>query len=116
MDYQKAYLVSNPVGPGSALFFDEELCIGCNICVNSCRSDVMMPNPEAGRPPIVVYPDECWFCGCCVEECPFGAVTLVPPAKQLVSTVWVRKETGEEFRLGMNNPPAPNTKPYSGRN
>jgi ferredoxin len=109
MDYQKAYLVSNPVGPGSALFFDEELCIGCNICVNSCRSDVMMPNPEAGRPPIVVYPDECWFCGCCANACPRAAVRMEHPMP--MRATWKRKETGEFFRIGCINHPEPVTKP-----
>lgn len=110
------YSMPSQTGPCRVLKFDATKCVGCNSCVNVCSTDVMIPNPEKGKEPIVLYAEECWFCGCCVEECPFGAVTLVPPAKQLVSTVWVRKETGEEFRLGMNNPPAPNTKPYSGRN
>lgn len=50
--------------------FNSELCTGCNRCVEVCQVDVFIPNPEAGKPPIVLYPDECWYCGCCVMECP----------------------------------------------
>jgi formate hydrogenlyase subunit 6/NADH:ubiquinone oxidoreductase subunit I len=74
----------------------------------------MIPNPEKGKEPIVLYAEECWFCGGCVEECPCQALTLVAPAKQRISTIWKRKETGEEFRVGMKNPPPPNTTPPSG--
>ena len=63
-------------------------------------------------PPLVLYPDECWFCGTCVEECPApGAIRMEHPLNQRVA--WKRKETGEMFRRGMKNPPPPNTRPPS---
>jgi NAD-dependent dihydropyrimidine dehydrogenase PreA subunit len=93
----KAYMVPNPPTPNKAVAFNPDVCTGCNLCVEVCPTDVMMPNPEKKQPPIVVYPEECWYCGGCVEECP-------PPGK----------DTGELFRLGMKNPPPPNTRPPSG--
>ncbi len=64
-------------------------------------------------PPIVLYPDECWFCGTCVEECPApGAIRMEHPLNQRVA--WKRKETGELFRRGMKNPPPPNLRPPVG--
>ncbi len=57
-------------------------------------------------PPLILYPDECWFCGTCVEECPAeGAIRMEHPLNQRV--IWKRKETGELFRRGMKNPPPP---------
>ena len=93
--------------PCKVLEFDKTKCVGCNICVNSCPLDVMIPNPEKGKEPIVLFAEECWFCGGCVQECPHGALTLIPPALQRISTWWKRKDTGEEFRMGMLDPPAP---------
>ena len=62
------------------LRFDAALCVGCNRCVNACQIDVMLPNPEPGRPPLVMWPGECWYCGACVMECPRkGAITLRHP-------------------------------------
>jgi NADPH-dependent glutamate synthase beta subunit-like oxidoreductase len=64
-------------------------------------------------PPLVLYPDECWFCGTCVEECPVkGAIRMEHPLNQRVG--WKRKETGELFRMGMKNPPPPYTRPPVG--
>ena len=65
------------------------------------------------NPPLVLYPDECWFCGTCVEECPVpGAIRMEHPLNQKVG--WKRKDTGELFRIGMKNPPTPNTRPPVG--
>lgn len=101
-------------GPSRVLKFDNEKCVGCNFCVDTCPLDVMIPNPEKGKEPIVVFAEECWFCGTCAADCPHGAITLVAPAKQRISAVWKDKETGEEFRVGMKNPPKPNLRPVAG--
>ena len=62
------------------------------------------------RTTIAVYPDECWFCGCCVTHCPVpGAIRIEYPMNQRVG--WKRKETGEYYRIGMKNPPPPNETP-----
>lgn len=107
---RKAYMVPNPSTPGAAIIIDNETCIGCNFCVEVCRCDVLLPNKEKRKPPVVLYPDECWFCGSCIEHCPqSGAIRMEHPLNQRVG--WKRKETGEFFRIGMKNPPAPNTKP-----
>ena len=111
--YSKAYMVPNPATPNQAIVIDATLCKGCNMCVNVCRSDVMVPNPEKGKAPVVLYPDECWFCGCCTFHCPVkGAIKVEYPLNQRVG--WKRKETGEYFRIGMKNPPPPNTRPPVG--
>jgi len=105
-----AFMTQNPMMPNLCVTIDPELCIGCNSCVDVCRSDVLMPDGEKGKPPLVLYPDECWFCGCCVEHCPVpDAITMEFPLNQRV--VWKRKETGEYFRIGMKNPPPPNKRP-----
>jgi NAD-dependent dihydropyrimidine dehydrogenase PreA subunit len=111
----KTYIVPNPPTPNKAVEFSADFCVGCNKCVDVCPTDVMMPNPEKKQPPIVVYPEECWYCGACVEECMHkGAITMLHPTQQRISVNWKRKATGELFRLGMKNPPPPNATPPSG--
>jgi NADPH-dependent glutamate synthase beta subunit-like oxidoreductase len=67
-----------------------------------------------GRPPVAMYSDECWFCGVCVKHCPIpGAIKMEYPLNQRVG--WKRKETGEYFRVGMKNPPAPDNRPPVGK-
>ena len=63
--------VSNPVD------FNPDICDGCNRCVEVCQVDILIPNPEKRKPPIVAFPGECWYGGCCVAVCPKpGAITL----------------------------------------
>ena len=112
MDFMKAYLVPNPVGPSSAIFFDPDVCDGCNKCIDFCRADVLMPNPVPGNPPIVAYPDECWFGGCCAGACPNadkGAIRMDHPMP--MRATWKRKETGEFFRVGIKDHPEAVTRP-----
>ncbi|MFC2142651.1 ferredoxin family protein [Acidobacteriota bacterium] len=72
------------VSPAPALFdplmFDPEICNGCNMCIEVCQVDILYPSPEKGKPPVVLYPGECWYCGCCVDVCPRpGAIELRVP-------------------------------------
>jgi NAD-dependent dihydropyrimidine dehydrogenase PreA subunit len=58
------------------VLIDEELCIGCNLCLLVCQADLFLPNPVKGGPPFVFYGGECWYEGSCVDHCPVPAITL----------------------------------------
>lgn len=112
---QKVYMTPNPLSSGEPIEINFELCNGCNKCLEICRTGTLFPNPEKGKPPVVLYPDECWYCGCCIAECPRpGAIKMKFPLNQKIVVIWKRKETGEYYRLGMLNPPPPNTRPPVG--
>ncbi len=104
-------MVPNPLGPGQSISIDPEFCIACNQCADTCRNSVMVHNPEKDQPPVVMYPDECWFCGCCTINCPTGAIKMIHPINQKIA--FKRKATGEIFRVGQNNGPKANTKPMA---
>ena len=62
------------------LVFDETKCIGCGSCARVCQVDIMIPSPEKGKHPVVLYPGECYYCGSCVMACPVpGAIKLKHP-------------------------------------
>lgn len=68
--------------------FNEEVCNGCNTCVDICPMDILAPNPEKGKPPIVMYPEECWYGGGCWARCPLrdeGAIQIMTPLPMRVS-------------------------------
>jgi len=110
--YNAALLVGAPLTPNRAVVFNAEKCNGCNKCIDYCRVDALMPNPVKGKPPILAYPDECWFAGCCAAACPTpGAVVMELPINQRAA--WKRKETGEFFRVGLDAHPEPSPLPKS---
>lgn len=98
MSQKEAYILPNHSGPTMAVGIDLDLCIGCNSCASICRTQTLIKNPEKGKPPVVAYPDECWYCGCCVEACPTGALQMRLPINQRV--FFKDKDTGEVFRIG----------------
>ena len=42
----KVYMTPNPMTPNKGQKFNPDICNGCNLCVEVCPTDVMMPNPE----------------------------------------------------------------------
>jgi len=92
------YATPNIISPPTPVTFNSDICNGCNKCVETCQMDVLIPNPVKGKPPIVLYPDECWYGGCCVAICPHQhAIKLHHPLQQQVR--FKRKATGEHFRI-----------------
>lgn len=98
-----AFVHANPTGPTCAVTINPEICVGCNACANICRMQTIIPNAEPGKPPVVAYPDECWYCGCCVEACRTGALEMNLPINQRI--YFKRKETGEVYRIGSKEAP-----------
>jgi Na+-translocating ferredoxin:NAD+ oxidoreductase RNF subunit RnfB len=72
------------------LSFDAEICDGCNRCVEVCQVDILVPHPTKKKPPVVVFPGECWYGGCCVAICPKpDAIRLNTPLMNRVH--WKKK-------------------------
>lgn len=79
------------------LKYDENLCIGCNRCASVCQCDILLPSPEKGKHPIVMYPGECYYCGACVMVCPRpGAIRLSHPLMNRAKFIPVRKPEEEK--------------------
>jgi NAD-dependent dihydropyrimidine dehydrogenase PreA subunit len=93
MESPRVVALPNVATPSNPVLFTSK-CNGCNHCVESCQVDVFIPNPVKGRAPIVLHPEECWYCGCCVYDCPVeGAVTFNWPIGQ--RGYWKNKASGE---------------------
>jgi len=70
MKQEDVHMFPNLVTPADPVVFNEEAGNGCNRCVERCVMDMLLPNPEKGKPPIALYPDECYYDGLCVVNCP----------------------------------------------
>jgi NAD-dependent dihydropyrimidine dehydrogenase PreA subunit len=97
MTQKEIYALPNIVTPNTPVIFNSAICNGCNTCVEVCQVDVFIPNPVEGKPPVILHPDECWYGGCCVNECPnSGAISFNWPIQQ--RGYWKDKETGKILR------------------
>lgn len=97
MNDKKAYAFQEPAA-ATPLSFNPDICNGCNQCVEVCQVDILIPHSQQGKPPIVLYPGECWYGGCCVAICPKpGAIKLNSLPMNRVH--WIRKETRKDFWL-----------------
>jgi NAD-dependent dihydropyrimidine dehydrogenase PreA subunit len=98
MSQEKISAMPNVSTPSAPVVFNSDICDGCNTCVEVCQIDVFMPNPEKGKPPIILHPDECWYGGCCVNDCPRpGAITFKWPLP--LRGYWKNKATGEIHQI-----------------
>jgi len=58
---------------------DNNKCTMCGKCVDVCPDDVFFGS-QSKNFPIITYPEECWHCNACVQDCPVeGAITLRIP-------------------------------------
>lgn len=62
---------------------DETKCIQCGACADVCAEDVYFGS-ELGKTPVVRYPEFCFHCNCCVEECPGQAISLRIPLPEML--------------------------------
>lgn len=55
------------------------LCIGCGECYKVCPSDIFNFDEET-KLVTVAYPEECWYCGACIYDCPIeGSIRMELP-------------------------------------
>ncbi|MEE8396840.1 MAG: ferredoxin family protein [bacterium] len=59
---------------------DQKACTNCEFCVTSCPLDILFME---GEQLVVRYPEECWHCGACRQDCPTGGITFEFPLRML---------------------------------
>ncbi len=64
--------------------FDIKKCSGCGLCDSICMADaIYLKDYEEKEIPFLKYPDECWHCGSCRQDCPEGAISIQFPPDML---------------------------------
>jgi len=59
-----------------AVKINEETCIGCGACIDTCPVDCIVAGvAEDGYPMMYIDPETCIDCGACIDSCPVGSIT-----------------------------------------
>ena len=66
---------------------DQELCNGCEICVNNCTMDVIRMDEKSKRA-VIKYPEDCICCAFCELDCPKKAIYVSPERSSPVLVAW----------------------------
>lgn len=71
--------------PRTLALIDENLCIGCTLCIQACPVDAII---GASKQMHTVMPDLCTGCDLCVAPCPVDCIAMVPAAESVAGTNW----------------------------
>jgi len=63
------------VKPKAVAFIDENLCIGCTLCIQACPVDAIA---GAAKQMHTIIAAECTGCELCVAPCPVNCISMVP--------------------------------------
>ncbi|MDO8438526.1 MAG: RnfABCDGE type electron transport complex subunit B [Nitrosomonadaceae bacterium] len=66
--------------PRAAALIDEQICIGCTLCIEACPVDAIV---GAARQMHTVIAAECTGCELCLAPCPVDCISMIPVVKQI---------------------------------
>ena len=77
----------------TVVIIDEELCIGCTLCIQACPVDAIL---GAAKQMHTVIVDECTGCDLCIPPCPVECIYVVPVKTTIKDWSWPLPANGGE--------------------
>ncbi len=71
--------------PKAVALIDENLCIGCTLCIQACPVDAIV---GAAKQMHTVIAAECTGCELCLPPCPVDCITMVPVPERIETWKW----------------------------
>jgi Na+-translocating ferredoxin:NAD+ oxidoreductase subunit B len=84
--------------PKEVAQIDEQLCIGCTLCIQACPVDAIL---GAAKQMHTVIRDECTGCEKCMPPCPVECIQMVPPPVDLRSWTWPYPHGGQPGEIAL---------------
>ena len=72
-------------GEKTVVEIDEQVCIGCTLCIQACPVDAIL---GAAKHMHTVIKSECTGCNLCIPPCPVDCIHIVPVGKTLQTWTW----------------------------
>ena len=69
--------------PKAVALIDEQICIGCALCIEACPVDAIIGAAKQMHTVIAV---ECTGCELCIAPCPVDCISMIPVGKQICGT------------------------------
>ena len=66
--------------PKAVALVDEQICIGCTLCIEACPVDAII---GAAKQMHTVIAAECTGCELCIAPCPVDCISMTPAGKQI---------------------------------
>jgi Na+-translocating ferredoxin:NAD+ oxidoreductase subunit B len=71
--------------PKSVALIDENVCIGCTLCLQACPVDAIL---GAAKQMHTIVASECTGCELCLSPCPVNCIAMVPIEEDLTTWKW----------------------------
>jgi len=71
--------------PKSVAYIDENLCIGCTLCIQACPVDAIV---GAAKQMHTIVAAQCTGCELCLAPCPVDCIAMVPIQESVETYVW----------------------------
>jgi electron transport complex protein RnfB len=69
----------------TVVVIDEQVCIGCTLCIQACPVDAILGAPKQMH---TVIEAECTGCNLCIPPCPVECIDIVPVRESITNWVW----------------------------
>jgi len=69
----------------TVVVIDEQVCIGCTLCIQACPVDAILGAPKQMH---TVIRDECTGCDLCIPPCPVECIHVVPVKTTIDNWIW----------------------------
>ena len=74
----------------TVVIIDEDVCIGCTLCIQACPVDAIVGAPKLMH---TVIEDECTGCDLCIPPCPVDCIHVVEVKPTIDNWTWEFPET-----------------------
>lgn len=84
----------------TVVVIDEQVCIGCTLCIQACPVDAILGAPKLMH---TIIEDECTGCDLCIPPCPVDCIYVVEVKPTIETWTWEFPETLPENLASLAN-------------